>query len=81
VLGLVVGSYVPGLQRDAARPRAGGGEGEGEGEVAADGGAPAARPRATHPACPYSVLFVYCETHIVVFLFIDIVNGLSYSSQ
>jgi len=33
------------------------------------GGAPAARPRATHPACPYSVLFVYCETHIVVFLF------------
>ena len=39
VLGLVVGSYQPGLQRGAAPPRAGGGEGDGDGEVAADGGA------------------------------------------
>jgi hypothetical protein len=43
VLGLVVGSFVPGLQRGAARPRAGGGEGESDGEVAADGGAERAR--------------------------------------
>ena len=32
-----------GLQRGAARPRAGGGKGEGDGEVAADGGAERAR--------------------------------------
>jgi hypothetical protein len=31
------GGLVPGLQRGAARPRAGGGNGEGDGEVAADG--------------------------------------------
>jgi hypothetical protein len=42
-LGLVGGGLVPGLQRGAARPRAGGGEGEGDGEVAADGGAERAR--------------------------------------
>jgi hypothetical protein len=42
-LGLVGGGLVPGLQRGAARPRAGGGEGEGDGELAADGGAERAR--------------------------------------
>ena len=37
------GGLVPGLQRGAARPRAGGGKGEGDSEVAADGGAERAR--------------------------------------